>query len=210
MKLSRFFSGLFLALGLGLMFFAICIVMGQPGTQPTLIGSTQAPRDQVVAAMDAICSGSFSDAEQYLLGQPSLGVDREPEDPSAAMIWNAFVQSLSYELSGECYATDTGVAQDITLTCLDITSVTANLAQRSEKHLERLQKEANHISEIYDDDGNYRQDVVMKVLSTVVKEALKEDAQYTTCTFTLQLVSRDGKWYIRPNSDFISALSGGM
>lgn len=210
MKTSRFFSGLCLFLGLGLAFFSICLVMGQPGTQPTLIGSTQAPRDQVVAAMDAICAGDFSGAQQYLLGQPSLGVDRELEDPAAAMIWQAFVQSLSYELSGECYATDTGVAQDITLTCLDITSVTANLAQRSEKHLTRLQKEATHISELYDDDGNYRQDVVMKVLSTVVKEALKEDSQQTTCTFTLQLVSRKGQWYIRPNSEFISALLGGI
>ena len=44
----------------------------------------------------------------------------------------------------------------------------------------------------------------------MVQEALKEDAQYTTCTFTLQLVCRDGQWYVRPNSDFISAISGNL
>ena len=210
MKLSRFFSGLFLCLGLGLMFLAICLVMGQPGTQPTLVGSSQEPQNQVVAAMDAICQGDFSGAEQYLLGRPSLGVDRELQDPAAAMIWKAFVESLSYELSGDCYATDTGVAQDITLKCLDISSVTANLAQRSEKHLARLQQSATHTYEVYDENGNFRQDVVQQVLSTVVQEALQEDAQYTTTAFTLQLVCREGQWYIHPNSDFISAISGGI
>ena len=210
MKLSRFFSGLFLCFGLGLMFLAICLVMGQPGTQPTLVGSSQEPQNQVVAAMDAICQGDFSGAEQYLLGQPSLGVDRELQDPAAAMIWKAFVESLSYELSGDCYATDTGVAQDVTLTYLDIPSVTANLAQRSEKHLARLQKQATHTSEIYDENGNFRTDVVQQVLNTVVQEAIREDATYTSTTFTLQLVMRDGQWYIISNSDFIRAISGGM
>ena len=210
MKISRLFSGLFLFFGMTLAMLALFIVMGQPGTKPTLIGSTQVPQNQVIATMDSICRGDFAGAEQYLLGQPSLGVDRELEDPVSAMIWNAFVESLSYELSGDCYATDTGVAQDITLTYLSIPSVTANLAQRSETHLTRLQKEATHASQVYDDDGNFRQDVVQQVLHTVVQEALKEDAQYTTCTFTLQLVCRDGQWYVRPNSDFISAISGNL
>lgn len=210
MKLSRFFSGLFLSIGLGLMLLAIFIVMGQPGATPTVLSSTQPARDRVVSAMDSLCQGDFAEAEQYLLGQPHLGMDRDLSDPAAAMIWNAFKENLSYELNGECYATDTGLAQDITLTYLDISSVTKNLAQRSEKHLARLQQSATHTSEIYDDDGNYRQDVVQKVLSTVVQEALQEDAQYTDCAFTLQLVCRDGQWYIRPDSDFISAISGGI
>lgn len=208
MKLSRFFSGLFLCLGMGLMFLAILLVMGQPGTKPTILSSTQQAQSQVVAVMDSICQGDFSGAEQHLLGQPSLGVDRELQDPTAAMIWKTFVESLSYELSGDCYTTDTGLAQDITLRYLDIPSVTANLSQRSEAHLSRLQQAANHPSEIYDENGDFHQEVVLKLLSAVVQEALREDAQYTTCQFTLQLVCYDGQWYVRPNSDFISAISG--
>ena len=142
MKLSRFFSGLFLYIALGLMMLALFLVMAKPGTSPTLLSPAQDAQDQVVQMMDALCQGDFPAVEQYLLDQPSLGVDRKPEDAAGALIWDAFVGSFSYALSGDCYATDTGVAQDITLTYLDISSVTANLAQRSEAHLERLQKEA--------------------------------------------------------------------
>lgn len=210
MKLSRFFSGLFLYIALGLMILALFLVMAKPGTSPTLLSPAQDAQDQVVQMMDALCQGDFPAVEQYLLDQPSLGVDRKPEDAAGALIWDAFVDSFSYELSGDCYATDTGVAQDVTLTYLDISSVTANLAQRSEAHLERLQKEATHTSEIYDEDGNFHSDLVLQVFDTAVREALKEDAVLTSTTFTLQLIQRDGQWYIISNSDLIHAISGGM
>ena len=210
MKRSRFFSGFFLLLALGLMALALVLVMATPGTTPTLLSPAQEAQDQVVAAMDALCQGDFPAVEQLLLGNPTLGADREPADAASALIWKAFIGSFSYELSGDCYATDTGVAQDVTLTYLDIPSVTANLAQRSEKHLARLQKQATHTYEIYDENGNFRTDVVQQVLNTVVQEAIREDATYTSTTFTLQLVMRDGQWYIISNSDFIRAISGGM
>jgi hypothetical protein len=210
MKYSRFFSGLFLSIALILMVAAFFMSMALPGTKPTLVSSAQEAQDRVVAAMDAICQGDFSAAEPYLLGQPSLGADRKPEELAGQLIWADFLKSLSYQLSGECYATDTGVAQDISLTYLDISSVTANLAQRGEQQLTQLQQEADHTSQIYDENGEYRQDVVERVLRTSVLEALKEDAKTITAAFTLQLVNRNGQWYIVPNSDFISALSGGI
>ena len=210
MKFSRFFSGFFMVLGIGLMCLALVLVMGQPGAKPSLMTTAPEAQAQVAAAMDAICQGDYAAAEPYLLGQPKLGADRDPADAAAALIWDAFLDSLSYQLTGACYATDTGVAQDVTLTYLDISSVTANLAQRSESHLEKLQQEATHTSQLYDESGNFLQEVVLQVLNTAVTEALQEDAQRTTCTFTLQLVNRNGQWYIVPNSDFISAISGGI
>ena len=210
MNFSRFFSGLFLTLGLGLMILALMLTMALPGAKPTLLSPAADAQNQVISAMDAICRKDFSAAEQYLLGQPSLGVDREPADAAGAMIWEAFLESLSYELKGDCYATDTGVAQDIAFTCLDIPSVTEGLAQRTEETLTKLRQEATHASEIYDDSGNYHQHLVQDVLNASVRDALKEDSKTTTVTFSLQLVNRDGQWYIVPNSDFISAISGGM
>lgn len=210
MKLSRLFSGVFLYIALGLMMLALFLVMAKPGTPPVLLSPAQDAQDQVVEMMDALCQGDFSAVEQHLLGNPSLGVDRELTDNASALIWDAFVASFSYELSGDCYATDTGVAQDVTLTYLDIPSVTAGLAQRSEKHLAQLQQEATHTSDIYDENGNFHNHLVLQVFDTAVREALQEDSKLTSCTFTLQLVQRDGQWYVIANSDFIDAISGGM
>ena len=210
MKLSRFFSGLFLYTALGLIMLALFLVMAKPGASPTLLSPAQDAQNQVVQMMDALCRGDFPAVEQYILGNPSLGVDHEPADTASALIWDAFVDSFSYELSGECYATDTGVAQDVTLTYLDIPAVTEGLAQRSEKHLAKLQKEATHTSEIYDENGNYHSDLVLKVFNAAVAEALQENSSLTSSTFTLQLVQRDNQWYIISNNEFINAISGGL
>lgn len=210
MKFSRYISGLFLYISLALMGLALVLVMSQPGTPPTLLSPAHEAQDRVTEMMDTLCQGDFTATEQYLLGNPSLGADREPADAAGALVWEAFTHSFSYTLSGDCYATNTGVAQDVTLTYLDIPAVTANLAQRSEKHLAKMQEEATYITEIYDDAGNYRTDVVLQVLNKAVEEALKEDVAYTASTFTLQLENRDGQWYVIPNSDFIRAISGGM
>lgn len=210
MKLSRFFSGLFLYAAFGLIMLALFLIMAKPGTTPTLLSPAQDAQNQVVQMMDALCQGDFSTVEHYIMGNPSLGVDREPADAASALIWNAFVGSFSYELSGDCYATNTGVAQDVTLTYLDIPAVTQELAQLSEKHLTKLQQEATHTSEIYDENGNYRSDLINKVLSAAVAESLQENSSFTSSTFTLQLVQRDDQWYIISNNDLISAISGGM
>jgi hypothetical protein len=107
MRLSRFFSGLFLYIALGLMLVALFVAMAEPGTSPTLLSPAHEAQALVTEAMDTLCRGDFSAVEQYLLDNPSLGVDREPEDAAGALIWEAFVRSLSYQLSGDCYATDT-------------------------------------------------------------------------------------------------------
>ena len=98
MKLSRFFSGLFLYLALGLMILALFLVMAKPGTSPVLLSPAQEAQGQVAVMMDALCQGDFSQVEQCFLGNPSLGIDREPEDESGALVWDAFIGSFSYEL----------------------------------------------------------------------------------------------------------------
>ena len=110
MKISRFFSGFFLSVAIVLMCLALVLVMGQPGAKPTLMTTAPEAQAQVSAVMDAICRGDFSAAEPYLLGQPKLGADRESSGAAADLIWDAFLGSLSYQLNGACYATDTGVA----------------------------------------------------------------------------------------------------
>ena len=115
MKRSRFFSGLFLAIGLGLMGLALVLVMATPGATPVLLSPAQEAQEQVVSAMDALCQGDFPTVEQMLLGNPSLGVDREASDEVGAMIWDAFVKSLSYELVGDCHTTENGLAQKVKL-----------------------------------------------------------------------------------------------
>ena len=179
-------------------------------TKPILLTPPDEAKTRVVAMMDAVCQGDYAEASQSILGTPSLGVDREAGSDVGIMIWEAFQESLSYELVGECYTTDQGLAQNVTVTCLDITSVTEQLRDRSQTMLEQRVAEAENVSEIYDDNNEYREDFVMDILHTAVTDALKENTREMTVELTVRLSYQDGSWWVVADEALLDAISGGI
>ena len=160
--------------------------------------------------MDAIVDCDYQKASSLLYGNPQLGLDREPADEVGVMLWKAFTESQSYELKGGCVADNSGLTQQVVMTYLDISSVTANLADRSQTILTQRIENAENLDEIYDTNNEYREDVVMDALKEAVTMALKEDAKLTSVELTLNLIYRDNQWWIVSSNQLMSAISGGI
>lgn len=177
---------------------------------PVLLAPVEEAEAQAQALMDAVAKGDYSSAETLILGNPKLGVDRDPADTVGIMIWDAFVESYSYEMIGDSFATDSGIAQKVKASYLDISSVTKNLRERSQVLLEARVAEAEDVEEIYDENNDYKEDFVMEVLKDAVTDALEEDAAMTGVEFTINLVYRDGKWVVVSDSALMAAISGNV
>ena len=210
MKMKKFLSGLFGLLGLCAAAAGIYLAFSNLNAEPVLVTQPEAAREQVVTVLDAVCTGDYSAAGTGMYGTPDLGVDREAADEVGVMIWDAFVDSLSYELQGECYAVDDGVAQKVAISCLNIDSVTATLRERSQALLEQRVAEAEDTSELYDGSGEYREDLVMDVLRQAARQALAEDAVYETVQVQVNLVYKNGQWWVVPDTALLNVISGGM
>lgn len=178
--------------------------------EPVMVKEPSAARERVVALMDAVCASDYKTVIAQLSGQPDLGLDREAADAVGVLLWNALEDSRSYAIVSDCYATNTGVAWDIRLTCLDLSSVTANLRERSQALLEQRVEGAEDISGIYDENNEYREEFVMDVLYDAAVDALAEDAEQTTYSFTLNLVYANGEWWVTPDAPLLQAISGGI
>lgn len=178
--------------------------------KPVLLSQPEAAVHRAKALMDAVCNGDFSRAETMLLGNPELGADRIPEDAVGAMIWDAYVKSLDYELAGEMYATDTGIAQDVKLISMELATATEHLSRRARELLNEEIAAAEDVSELYDENNAYREDLVMEILQEAARQALEEDVRYTYQVFPLQLVYRDHQWWGLADQAFLNAVSGGV
>lgn len=178
--------------------------------KPMLLTPPDVARSKVIMLMNAVSEGDYEEASQSIYGTPSLGVDREAADEVGVLIWEAFQGSISYELLGECYTTEQGLAQDVSITCMDVTSVTVNLKERSQTMLEQRIAEAVDVSEIYDENNEYREDFVMEVLRDAVEDALEEDARVMTVELTVNLSYQDGKWWVVADEALLDAISGGI
>lgn len=177
---------------------------------PVLVTAPAAAVETADAMMAAVCAGDYDTASGLMHGTPDLGADREPADEVGVILWDAFQESLDYELAGECYATDSGVAQDVIITCLDFSSVTASLQDRAQTLLTERVEAAEDADTIYDENGEYREDFVMEVLRDVTLDALEEDAKNMEQRLTVNLVYKKGQWWVVPDQALLSAISGGI
>lgn len=208
MKIRYLFCAIFGVVAVVLAATTVRVCFENRDAIPVLVSVPENASERLSQTFDSICSGDYAAAEELIYGHPSLGVDREPEDEVSQLIWNAFVESLDYELVGECYATEDGLAQDVTFHSLDIASVTSNLRERSRGLLERWVEEAEDMTLIYDENHEYREELVMNALKQSVQQALIEDAQYQTDTITVSLIFRDGQWWVLSDDAFLEAISG--
>lgn len=208
--IKKVFASFFAAVGILSAATAIYIGVNCTDRNPQLLTQPTVAKNKVVMMMNAVCDGDYEQASLAILGTPGLGIDREPADEVGVLIWDAYQQSLSFELVGECYTTEDGLAQNVMLTGMDIESVTVNLKERSQSLLEQRVQEAEDISEVYDENNEYRESFVMKVLYDAAKQALEEDAVENTVELTIKLRYQDGSWWVVADPALLDAISGGI
>lgn len=177
---------------------------------PILLYAPEEAVEQARNFMEAVCAGDFAGAQTMLYGSWDLGAAGEPSDPVAGILWDAYVDSLDYELVGELYATRNGLAQNVKLVYLELPALTENLGSRSRALLEKAVETAEDVSQIYDKNNGYREDLVMDILGQAACEAVEADRRYTYQTLSLPLVYEDGRWWVMANQELLKAISGGM
>ena len=209
MKRFKIFSAIFGAVGLALAILTVILSLNVLNAKPVLVSVPQDAVHTADALVAALSAGEFREAEKVLYGQPDLGMDREAADDVGQLIWDAFVESISCEFSGDFYVTDSGLARDMTLTALDFSSVTQPLKERSQLLLEKRVQSAENMSDVYDENNNYREDVVMDILYEATTRSLAEDAKVITRDVTLNLVYYRDQWWVKPDQSLIAAISGG-
>lgn len=210
MKKNRF--SVWLYSGLALLFSAAAIAAAVfcQDTVPVLAAAPEAASQRAEQLMEAICRGDFSEAEELLYGRPMLGMDREPEDPVGAMIWEAYIRSLDYELVGELYATQQGIAQDVKLISLELESASRHLGRRARTLLNERIAQAEDTAELYDANNEFREELVEEVLQEAARQALEEDLLYTYQILSLSLVYSEEAWWVIADQPFLNAISGGI
>ena len=206
--IAKFFGLVFILAGVAVAGFTVETAKNNLDSIPVLLSPVEEAEAQAEALMEAVAKGDYNTAGTLILGNPKLGVDRDPADTAGIMIWDAFVESYSYEMVGESYATDSGIAQNVKVSYLKISSVTKNLRERSQTLLEERVAQAEDVDEIYDENNDYKESFVMEVLKDAVEDALAEDAEMTGTEFTINLVYRDGNWVIVSDSALLAAISG--
>ena len=210
MKKCRIFSALFALLGLCAAGAGIYLSLSFRNAEPVLVKQSEAAENQVHGLMYAVKENRFDRVGDMLYGQPGIGAGRQPKDDVGVLLWEAFLDSLTYELEGGFYATESGVAQNVTITTLDISSVTGVLRERAQAMLQDRVAHTADADDVYDGNNEYREEFVMAVLYDAAKSALETDAKTVTHPVTINLIYENGQWWIMPEDSLLDAIAGGF
>lgn len=189
---------------------AVWLTVQFRGQLPVLLAAPAEARLRAEKTMEALCTGAYSEAEALLFGVPDLGAEVQPDSRVNQLIWEGYRDSLDYELVGPLYATEQGLAQDVKIISMELPAVVEHLGQRSQDLLQQRVAEAQDVSEVYSADNTYREALVMEVLEEAARQALEEDVRYTYQIVSLQLVCREGQWWVLPEKTLLNAVFGNV
>ena len=208
MKLERFFSYIFAGLGVVLLIvsFGVCLLSRNA---PVRMTEVPAGAEQCAEAFcDAVNNGELVNMSRMIYGQPDLGMENLPEAPEATLVWQAFADSISCEFDGGYYPMDAGIAREVKITTMDVVALMENLAQHAQTVLEEKVAAAGTLADIYDENNNYREDLVELVMQEALQRVLAQDVKTVTWNVTLNLINRDDSWWIVPDQSLLQAISG--
>lgn len=210
MKKRRALSGVLMILGLILTAGTVVLALWARFAQPVML---QAPADASARAetmMKAVCAGDYQAASRIMYGAPNLGSKPQDASPAAELIWEAFLNSLSYEFPGGCYMVENTVALDVKIRCLDVSATLEGLDARTERLLDQRIQEAEDSAQLYDENNNFREALITEVLTTAVSQTLEENQVLREETLPLRLVFSQEQWWILPDDALLDILSGAV
>ncbi len=208
MKIARFFAYVFAVLGFLLLFGSIGLCLFSMNAPVRILELPQEAVNVSEAFAQALNDGDLTAAARYVYGQPDLGAEGAPADPETAAVWNAFLDSISFEYTGKCQAGDSGLVRTASVTTLDIAGVTQKLPERAQSLVNQKIASAESLTEVYDESGSFREELVGEILQQALQQCLSQDAGVLTWEVTVKLINREGTWWVVPDQALLRALSG--
>lgn len=150
--------------------------------------------------------GAYGDLYNYA----SLGLETPPEDELSRMYWDAQLAALDFSAVGGSEMSGTRMTRRVEVRSLDLDAIAETVGVRVQEILEEKVENAYLRSDVYDEDGAYREDVAYDALHAATREVLSApSAYYQTAECTLVLLFSDGRWRVEVSPAFISAVTGG-
>ena len=140
----------------------------------------------------------------------SLGLDGTPEDPTALRLWQAQRDAWRFVPAGEPTLSDGYLLARWKVSTLDYSTLPGAVRPLVNELLARAAEAASLKSEIYDENGEYRQELLMSSLDSALDTVLQDAGAFLTeREVAVRAEAVDGRWRIRPDAELLRALTGG-
>ena len=207
MKIARFFAAIFAVIGMLLMVGTAGLCFAGVNANVRVL---ETPKEAIACAdalVRALDEGDLSAAAQLMYGQPDLGVKEEPSDPVSEQLWEKYREEMACASANKLYLKGSDFMRDVTITVLDVSSITGSVPARAKVLLEQQVAAATDMNQLYDAENNFRTELVDQVMQQALEQAIREDGRTVTVTGSVKVINRDGQWWAVPDQALLNALN---
>lgn len=165
------------------------------------------PTPAAAEVLDTVRAGEFDRLRELLSGSPKIGAFPEKDDTPQSMLWYAYLDSMTYQLSDDAVPAGSYVDVTASISCLDIRAALEALPQEAQALLEQKAGQTYEESDIYDEQHNVRSELAAELLRQAASQILENAPQWEQ-EITLQLVRMDDRWQVMPGDGLTKLLSG--
>ena len=181
----------------------------QPERVP-LVLSDDEPEDTIGAFFDALKKQDWSAASERVSDASAFSLDVELTDDYSSRFWQVQRESWSFEITGEFVAEGRDLTRNVKVFSRQFGNAEAFLRDRVQSSLAARVEAAVLKSEVYDENGDYREELVREYLDEAVAAYLRQPPEETAASeVTVRLTYGEGGWKIVPDKSLVEALTGG-
>lgn len=210
MKSNRIFSVLSLLLAVPAAAAALYAGVTAASRPAKLLWSEPGARAAASALVETLSAGDFRKGSDYLYGTTQLILPEGEDRDASALLWNHYCENLTGGLVGEPYLSPRGYCQDAVFYVPDLDALTRRMKELAPELVTRRIVEARELSDVYDADFSFRQDLISEVLVEAARSAIAQEPERKVCQVQLRLVFEKDRWLIQPDQALLDILAGKM
>ena len=168
------------------------------------------PQETVARFLNALEQQDYATAYACMEGVETLGLELEPEPESDRAIVRAMREQFSAQIYGNCTLDGDRAWQLVECRYLDLRALVRDA--RSETLVLISRYASTHpVSDLYDENDNYRPELMREAWDKAVDGLLSDTSKYETAGgLQLELHWHDGAWHILPSEKLLELLCGGV
>lgn len=159
--------------------------------------------------LDKLCDMDLEGASAELLGAPELNMVSD-QDGVKKILWDRYWGGLEATLEGKTYAQGSFLTVNARITYPDMDAVIRQMGELTQTRLRQRVDEAENVSEVYNTDGGYRQEILDEVLVQAARTAAEQTTAVCEKSIALKLAYDGEDWKIIPGKELRSLLSGDL
>jgi len=209
MKKRRILAALFGILATAGALVTLMLALTVQGRQTVVLKEDSRIMTCAQSFLDKLCSMDLEGASAELLGAPELNMASD-QTGVEKILWDRYWNGLEGTLEGEPYAQGSNLTVNARIAYPDMDAVIRQMGEMTQTLLRQRVDEAENVSEVYNMDGSYRQEILDEVLIQAARTAAEQTTAVCEKNITLKLAYDGESWKIVPGKELRSLLSGDL